>query len=135
MHADNQARFYLNGVQFFQQQPVVSYANFQDPADELSTPSGFTSGLNTVTIDLVNGGDVPSAAGLDSYYTVCYLVTGGGGGAGCPTTPAVAERLLRDLEIKPNSATGRYVVAHMAVQATFGFEGATPAMRRQSKHS
>ena len=144
VHADNQAIFFLNGTQFFQQAVVLSYANFQSPEDPFSTHSGFVAGgVNTVGVNLVNGadsGDLPSAAALDFCYTVSYqsATEGGGGGGGgsdgakgCPAAPAVAAHILHGLGVQPNSAAGRNIIAlvgqHMTQGAKFdGFDKCDP---------
>ena len=134
VHADNAATFYLNGEQFFEQSPVVAYANFQDPADEFFTRRDLVEGLNVVRVELINGGTEPTTTGLDFCLTVSYVPddgTGGGGNGGnggngrCPAAPAVAAAYLRTLGMDPNAGVGRNIVALVADHMTPGndFDG------------
>jgi hypothetical protein len=125
VHADNQATFFLNGVQFFQQQPVVAYANFQDPVDAFSTSRDLVAGLNVVRVQLVNGGTEPSTTALDFCYTVSYRLGGNNGNDRCPAAPSIAARYLQSRGLQPTSAEGRNIVTLVADHMTEGarFEG------------
>jgi hypothetical protein len=128
VHADNQATFYLNGEQFFQQQPPIAYSSFQDPIDPFDTRRDLVDGLNVVRVQLVNGGANPSTTALDFCYTVSYMLSpdgGNGADGGCPAAPSIAARYLQSLGLMPTSAAGRNLVALVADHMTQGarFEG------------
>jgi hypothetical protein len=71
VHADNQATLYLNGKEFWGQQPVVAYPNFQDPADAFLVRRSVER-TNEVRIELVNGGTEPNTTALNFCFTVTY---------------------------------------------------------------